>query len=102
MQACKHKHRKLHNHDLRFFAPDMLRDAAPAGRAPAHEDAAYAKLEGLGKIPFSNIRRPRPLMDLMDKPPPEQSEASPAWILVVDRAGASSWHSVLTCALLRS
>ena len=94
MQACKHKHRKLHEHDLRFFAPDLLRDAAPAGRAPAHEDAAYAKLEGLGKIPFSNIRRPRPLMDLMDKPPAEPSEASPACIPTVDTDDALC-HCVL-------
>lgn len=76
MQACKHKHRKLHDADLRFFAPDTLRDAAPAGKSGAHEGAAYAKLEGLGKIPFSNIRRPRPLMDLMEKQPGEQDEAS--------------------------
>ena len=73
MQACKHKHRKLHEHALHFFAPEALRDAAPASR-PAAEDAAYAKLEGLGKIPFSNIRRPRPLMDLMDKQPAEKSK----------------------------
>ena len=73
MQACKHKHRKLHEHALHFFAPEALRDAAPASR-PATEDAAYAKLEGLGKIPFSNIRRPRPLMDLMDKQPAEPRE----------------------------
>ena len=32
------------------------------------EPTAYAKLEGLGKVPFSNIRRPRPLMDL-EQPP---------------------------------
>jgi hypothetical protein len=34
-----------------------------AGQVGA-EPTAYAKLEGLGKVPFSNIRRPRPLMDL--------------------------------------
>ena len=94
MQACKHKHRKLHEHDLRFFARGLLGVAAPAGRAPAHEDAAYAKLEGLGKIPFSNIRRPRPLMDLMDKPPAEPSEASPACIPPADRDDALC-HCVL-------
>ena len=77
MQACKHKHKKLHEHALHFFAPEALRDAAPASR-PATEDAAYAKLEGLGKIPFSNIRRPRPLMDLMDKQPAEPSEVRSA------------------------
>ena len=94
MQACKHKHRKLHEHALHFFAPEALRDAAPASR-PATEDAAYAKLEGLGKIPFSNIRRPRPLMDLMDKQPAEQSEVClPRCILLQCRA--QCLHSEVT------
>ena len=80
----------------------MLRDAAPAGRAPAHEDAAYAKLEGLGKVPFSNIRRPRPLMDLMENSPAEQNEASLACTLVVDRDGATTVCAVLVCVLQHS
>lgn len=36
---------------------------APTARLGA-EPLAYVKLEGLGKIPFSSIRRPKPLMDV--------------------------------------
>jgi hypothetical protein len=49
---------------VRQFAPDALRDLAPAERAGG-EPAAYLKLEGaLGRQTFSDIKRPRPLMDL--------------------------------------
>ena len=47
----------------RVFAPDALRELAPAERAGA-EPQVFAKLEGLGKIAFSNLRRPKPLMDV--------------------------------------
>lgn len=63
----------------RFFAPDALRELAPAERA-AHEPQAYAKLEGLGKIAFSNIRRPKPLMEVAaarsDSPASSSSSAA--------------------------
>ncbi len=35
---------------------------------------SYVKLEGLGKIPFSNIRRPKPLMDVEPAPAPTKPE----------------------------
>lgn len=47
----------------RSFAPESVRELAPTERA-AEGDVAFVKLEGLGKVPFSNVRRPRPLMDL--------------------------------------
>lgn len=50
----------------RFFAPDVLRELAPAERAGG-EPQAYAKLEGLGKVAFSNLRRPKPLMEVSAK-----------------------------------
>ena len=50
-----------------MFAPDALRDLAPSEKLGA-EPAMYVKLEGLGKIAYSNIRRPRPLMDLVAEP----------------------------------
>ena len=48
---------------------------APTERLGA-EPLAYVKLEGLGKIPFSSIRRPKPLMDvaLADETPEEEEE----------------------------
>lgn len=35
---------------------------------------SYVKLEGLGKIPFSNIRRPKPLMDVDPTPAPAKPD----------------------------
>ena len=58
------------------FAPPALRELArdektggvpnAPGRAGENGSGgqAYVALEGLGKIPFSNVRRPKPLMDL--------------------------------------
>ena len=51
----------------RLFAPDALRDIAPAEKLGA-EPATYVKLDGLGKIAYSSIKRPRPLMDLVATP----------------------------------
>ncbi|KAK9844491.1 hypothetical protein WJX74_003138 [Apatococcus lobatus] len=51
------------NRNPRDFAPAALREMAPTERLGG-EPLAYVKLEGLGKIPFSNIRRPKPLMDV--------------------------------------
>ena len=46
----------------RTFAPAELRSLAPAERAVA-DPAVFARVEGLGRIPFANVRRPKPLMD---------------------------------------
>eukprot|EP00873_Tetraselmis_striata_P017234 jgi/Tetstr1/437498/TSEL_026177.t1 len=45
------------------FAPDGLREIAPAERA-GQAGTTWVPVEGLGKIAMSNIRRPRPLMEL--------------------------------------
>ncbi len=60
------KHRAGRN--TRWFTPEGLRELGPSEKV-GMEPMAYVKLEGLGKIPFSNIRRPRPLMDLEAKQP---------------------------------
>lgn len=64
-------HAKKHQKGLNRFAPAMLRLRDPSmkqGRA----EVRFADLEGLGKIPFSNLRTPRPLIDFAE----EQPEAS--------------------------
>lgn len=45
------------------FAPESVRELAPTEKVAA-ENIAFVKLEGLGRVAFSNIRRPRPLMDV--------------------------------------
>lgn len=40
-----------------------MRELAPTEKV-APDQVAFVQLEGLGKVPFSNIRRPRPLMDV--------------------------------------
>ena len=53
--------------NARQFAPHALREAVPGERAgPA--GSGFLQLEGLGKIPFSNVRRPKPLMDVSAAP----------------------------------
>lgn len=45
------------------FAPESVRELAPTEKVAA-ESVSFVKLDGLGRVAFSNIRRPRPLMDL--------------------------------------
>lgn len=71
LQAYVFKHRAGRN--VGWFAPDKMRDIGPTEKV-GMEQQAFAKLEGLGKIPFSNIRRPRPLMDLEPPKQPKEEE----------------------------
>lgn len=64
------KHKRRHN---QAFAPAELRELAPTERTGS-DSVSYVKLEGLGKIPFSNIRRPKPLMDVDPAPDPSKAE----------------------------
>ncbi|KAL0039498.1 hypothetical protein WJX79_010600 [Trebouxia sp. C0005] len=64
------KHKQRHS---RLFAPNELRELAPTERTGS-DSVSYVKLEGLGKIPFSNIRRPKPLMDVEPAPAPTKPE----------------------------
>ena len=70
VQAYLDKHKQRHN---RQFAPNELRELAPTERTGS-DSVSYVKLEGLGKIPFSNIRRPKPLMDVDPTSTPAKSE----------------------------
>lgn len=51
------------NKNSETFAPESVRELAPTEKV-ASESVAFVKLDGLGRVAFSNIRRPRPLMDL--------------------------------------
>ncbi|KAJ6776659.1 TOPOISOMERASE II-ASSOCIATED PROTEIN PAT1 [Salix koriyanagi] len=61
-QACLSKKTagaKLKHH----FCPAHLRDLPPRARANA-EPHAFLQVDALGRIPFSSIRRPRPLLEV--------------------------------------
>ncbi|KAK2080813.1 hypothetical protein QBZ16_000667 [Prototheca wickerhamii] len=60
-----------HRRNQRLFAPDTVRELAPTEKLSG-DQVSYVDLEGLGRVPFSNIRRPRPLMDV----PADDSEAA--------------------------
>lgn len=45
------------------FAPSYLRDL-PSRTKPAAEPHAYLQVDALGRVPFSSIRRPRPLLEV--------------------------------------
>lgn len=60
-QAFISKYYDGKNNDV--FAPESVRELAPTEKVAA-ENIAFVKLEGLGRVAFSNIRRPRPLMDV--------------------------------------
>uniref|UniRef100_A0A1J3HRG3 Protein PAT1-like protein 1 n=1 Tax=Noccaea caerulescens TaxID=107243 RepID=A0A1J3HRG3_NOCCA len=64
-QAClakKSAGAKLKHH----FCPNHLRDLHPRARTN-NEPHAFLQVEALGRVPFSSIRRPRPLLE-MDPP----------------------------------
>lgn len=61
-QAClarKTAGAKLRHH----FCPNQLRDLPPRARAN-NEPHAFLQVEALGRVPFSSIRRPRPLLEV--------------------------------------
>ena len=71
VQALVHKITQGAN--SRDFTPDALRDLAPAEKSE-EEPLAYVRLEGLGKIPYSDIKRPKPLMDLVASPKDNEAD----------------------------
>ncbi|KAI3810119.1 hypothetical protein L1987_19728 [Smallanthus sonchifolius] len=61
-QAClanKSSGAKLRHH----FCPTQLRDCSPRARA-ANEPHAFLQVDALGRVSFSSIRRPRPLLEV--------------------------------------
>ncbi|CAN1157974.1 Protein PAT1 homolog [Linum perenne] len=68
-QGCRAKKSvgaKLRHH----FCPTHLRDLPPGARVNA-EPHAFLKVDALGRVPFSSIRRPRPLLEVE---PPNSSD----------------------------
>lgn len=95
-QAFVNKHTNASNQSS--FAPDALRDLAPSEKLGA-ETAMYVKLEGLGKIAYSNLRRPRPLMDLVAEPEARKSESQASCKhLCFTKANSHATHDVLWLA----
>lgn len=79
-QAClarKSVGAKLRHH----FCPTLLRDLPPRARANA-EPHAFLQVDALGRVPFSSIRRPRPLLEVDT---PDSSSASSAEQKVSDK-----------------
>ena len=66
----------------RSFAPESVRELAPTEKMTPDE-ISFVKLEGLGRVPFSNVRRPRPLMDVT----PEDLRAAAAAAAAVEGGG---------------
>ncbi|KAI9116576.1 hypothetical protein K1719_012743 [Acacia pycnantha] len=61
-QAClakKSSNAKLKHH----FCPNQIRELPPRGRAN-NEPHAFLQVDALGRVPFSSIRRPRPLLEV--------------------------------------
>ena len=87
VQAYLDKHKQRHS---RLFAPNELRELAPTERTGS-DSVSYVKLEGLGKIPFSNIRRPKPLMDVEPAPAPTKPEQGTPLLHIVAFYMLSAW-----------
>ncbi|KAG6556613.1 hypothetical protein Mapa_001554 [Marchantia paleacea] len=62
-QAVQAKMASNAHHGRRHFAPSHLRDLPSHTRA-AVEPHAYLQVDALGRVPFSSIRRPRPLLEM--------------------------------------
>ncbi|KAL3689112.1 hypothetical protein R1sor_015421 [Riccia sorocarpa] len=62
-QAVQSKVSANSPHGRRHFAPSHLRDLPSHTRA-AVEPHAYLQVDALGRVPFSSIRRPRPLLEM--------------------------------------
>ncbi|KAK2423255.1 protein PAT1 protein [Trifolium repens] len=54
----------------RHFSPAQIREIPP--RASSNEPHAFLQVDALGRVPFSSIRRPRPLLEV---DPPNSSRA---------------------------
>nr|GEX14584.1 protein PAT1 homolog 1-like [Tanacetum cinerariifolium] len=65
IMANKSSGAKLRHH----FCPTQLRDCLPRARA-ANEPHAFLQVDALGRVSFSSIRRPRPLLEV---DPPKSS-----------------------------
>ncbi|GJM97698.1 hypothetical protein PR202_ga14644 [Eleusine coracana subsp. coracana] len=79
-QACLAR-RSVGTRLKHHFCPTLIRD--PSSRAHGRDEPhAYLKVDALGRLPFSSIRRPRPLLDVepastTDDNTPEKSISKP-------------------------
>ncbi|KAK3134346.1 hypothetical protein QOZ80_6AG0547920 [Eleusine coracana subsp. coracana] len=79
-QACLAR-RSVGTRLKHHFCPTLIRD--PSSRAHSRDEPhAYLKVDALGRLPFSSIRRPRPLLDVepastTDDNTPEKSISKP-------------------------
>ncbi|PNT65031.1 hypothetical protein BRADI_4g36450v3 [Brachypodium distachyon] len=56
----------------RHFCPTLIRD--PSSRARSRDEPhAYLQVDALGRLPFSSIRRPRPLLDVEEASEPSDN-----------------------------
>ncbi|KAJ6802120.1 protein PAT1-like protein 1-like [Iris pallida] len=63
-QACLAKKLRSSNLSMRhLFCPTLIRDPTSRNRANS-EPHAYLNVDALGRIPFSSIKRPRPLLEV--------------------------------------
>lgn len=58
-QACMAAKSRMRHH----FCPASIRDLPPQARANS-EPHAFLQVDALGRVPFSSIRRPRPLLEV--------------------------------------
>ncbi|KAL8159736.1 hypothetical protein V2J09_001273 [Rumex salicifolius] len=61
-QACLAK-KSAGARSKHHFCPNFLRELPPHGRA-SDEPHAYLQVEALGRMPFSSVRRPKPLLEM--------------------------------------
>uniref|UniRef100_A0A453LGP7 mRNA decay factor PAT1 domain-containing protein n=1 Tax=Aegilops tauschii subsp. strangulata TaxID=200361 RepID=A0A453LGP7_AEGTS len=55
-----------------YFCPTLIRDTSSRARSK-DEPHAYLQVDALGRLPFSSIRRPRPLLDVEEASEPSDS-----------------------------
>lgn len=79
-QAClakKSAGARLKHH----FCPTQLRDLPPRAR-PSDEPHPFLQVEALGRIPFSSIRRPKPLLEV---DPPNSTSSGSSEQKIIDK-----------------
>ena len=73
--------------NIETFAPESVRELAPTEKV-ASESVSFVKLDGLGRVAFSNIRRPRPLMELSIDSSTEETDTEKPQVKRLDQEPA--------------
>ena len=58
----------------RFFVPTMLRDVNQNPHRGKDEPRSHLNMEGLGKVPYSSITKPKPLLEVPEADPLPEGE----------------------------